>query len=82
MASVAIRQSGGGNIVTLPKSVVSSLGLEVGSKLSVTVEGNNIVLVPELTLEELLAGSPKECFELTQEDQEWVNSKPVGNEAL
>ena len=43
---IAIRQSGGANIVSLPKSIVQTLGLSVGSKLNLTLEDNRIVLTP------------------------------------
>lgn len=84
MTSISVRQSGGANIVSLPKAVVQSLGLRVGSKLEVSLEGNKIVLTPKedpLDLGALLAGSPKECFELTDEDRDWINAKPRGKEA-
>lgn len=31
-------------------------------------------------LESLLANLPNECFELSKEDNEWVQAKPVGKE--
>lgn len=34
------------------------------------------------SLEELLAGSPKEAFALTDEDREWLDFPPVGKEIL
>ena len=83
MTAVAVRRSGGANIVSLPKAIVKTLGLQVGSKLELTIDDNRIVLTPiseELTLEALLKGSPKECFALTDEDKEWLNAKPLGKE--
>ena len=84
MTSISVRQSGGANIVSIPKAIVQLLGLSVGSKLDLTVEENRIVLTPiteqELDLKSLLNGSPKACFEITDEDQQWVNAKPVGRE--
>ena len=83
MSSVSVRQSGGANIVSIPKAIVKTLGLEVGSKLELSIQDNSIVLTPvevTLSLEELLAGSPKECFKITQEDREWIDAKPVGKE--
>ena len=82
MTSVSIRQSGGANIISLPKSVVSSLGLGIGSQLELSISENKIVLTPvhHTSLEELLSGSPIECFQLTDEDKEWVNTKPKGEE--
>lgn len=84
MTSISIRQSGGANIVSIPKTIVQMLGLGVGSTLDLTVEDNRIVLTPivedELSLESLLKGSPKECFSIIEEDREWINVKPVGRE--
>ncbi len=83
MTSIAIRQSGGANIVSIPKAIVKTLGLDVGSKLDLTLEDNRIILTPvddRLTLEVLLADSPKECFKITEEDREWIDAVPVGQE--
>ena len=83
MTEVVVRQSGGANIISIPKAIVKSLGLQVGSKLDLSIIDNRIVLTPveeALTLEALLAGSPKKCFSLTSEDKEWVNVAPVGEE--
>ncbi len=83
MTAIVIRQSGGANIVSIPKAVVNTLGLHVGSKLDMSIKDNKIVLTPiteELDLQALLAGSPKECFNVTQEDREWLDAKSVGKE--
>lgn len=85
MSLVKIRQSGGSNIVSLPTSIVKTLGLGVGSKLDLTIRDNSILLTPveaETSLEDLLAGSPKSAFAMTLEDREWIDAKPVGNEIL
>jgi len=61
----------------------NTLGLRVGSKLDMSIKDNKIVLTPikdELDLQTLLAGSPKECFKVTQEDREWKDAEPVGKE--
>jgi len=45
------------------------------SKLDLTIKENAFALTADdktMHLEELLAGSPKECFKLTQEDREWL----------
>jgi len=84
MSSVSVRQSGGANIVSIPKAIVKTLGLEVGSKLDLSIKDNSIVLTPieseSLSLEELLAGSPKSSFKITEEDREWLDAAPVGKE--
>jgi AbrB family looped-hinge helix DNA binding protein len=83
MTAIAIRQSGGANIVSIPKAIVKTLGLQVGSKLDLSIVDNRIVLTPideELTLTMLLEGSPKECFSITDEDREWLDTSPIGEE--
>ena len=85
MTSVVIRQSGGANIVSIPKAIVSTLNLHIGSKLDLSIRDNTIVLTPvydTLTLEELLAGCSNENFVITNEDREWLDTKPVGKEIL
>jgi len=83
MPSVSIRQSGGANIVSIPKTIVQTLGLDVGSELELSIQENTIVLTPikqELTLEALLAESPASAFTITEEDRTWIDAKPVGRE--
>ena len=83
MNSIAIRQSGGANIISIPKAIIKSLGLTIGTELDLTIEHQKIVLTPvnkKLTLEELLAKSPKEQFKITKEDSEWLNTKAIGEE--
>ena len=83
MTEIVVRQSGGANIVSIPKAIIQTLGLSVGSRLGLTLQDNSIVLTPvikEPTLEELLADSPRECFALTDEDRAWIDAPPVGKE--
>ena len=83
MSHLAIRQSGGANIVSIPKAILKSLGLHVGSKLDLTISGCKIILTPVMekpTLEDLLAGSPQEKLLFTAEDREWINESSIGNE--
>lgn len=83
MIQLAIRQSGGANIVSIPKAILKTLGLHVGSTLELSIVDYKIVLTPvleEQTLEDLLAGTPREKLEIKEEDQEWMDIKPVGKE--
>jgi len=83
MTAIAVRQSGGANIVSIPKAIIKTLGLHVGSKLDLSIKDNKIVLTPideSLSLERLLEGSPKKCFKVTAGDREWINSRSVGKE--
>ncbi len=83
MKTVSIRQSGGSNIVSIPKVIAQTLNLTVGSKLDLSIRDNCIVLTPiwkEPALEKLLAGSPGKCFAVTEEDREWIDAAPIGKE--
>lgn len=83
MTALAIRQSGGANIISIPKAILKILGLHVGSKLTLSVVDTNIILTPvseKMTLESLLAGTSKESLQLKDEDHEWLNAKSVGKE--
>jgi len=83
MTAISVRQSGGANIVSIPKAIIKTLGLHVGSKLDLSIKDNKIVLTPidkAQSLEDLLAGSPKACFKVTEEDKVWIDAKPAGRE--
>ena len=58
MTQIAIRKSGGANIVSLPKAVLESLGLQIGSSLDLSIVDDQIILTPILdskpSLESLL----------------------------
>lgn len=84
MTTVTVRQSGGAEIVSIPKAIGKALGLQVGSQLDLSIVDNRIVLNPvvkKTSLEELLADSPRENFRITDEDREWIDVKPVGKES-
>ena len=83
MTQVAIRQSGGANIISIPKVILRTLALDIGASLDLSIEDNKIILTPikeNLTLEAILVGSPKSALKLTEEDQRWLNSESVGKE--
>lgn len=56
------------------------ISLHAGSKRDISVQDNKIELTPveeELTLEDLLVESSKECFAITDEDSGWLNAKGI-----
>ena len=46
MTTVTVRQSGGAEIVSIPKAIGKALGLHVGSELNLSIVDNRIVLDP------------------------------------
>ena len=83
MSTVAVRRSGGANIISIPKTVLELLHLSVGSEMNVSIKDNKIVLTPVtqlLTLETLLKNSPKDKLLMQDEDHEWLDFDNVGDE--
>lgn len=83
MITVVVRQSGGAEIVSIPKAIGKALGLHVGKEMSLSIIDNKLVLDPiveNTSLEELLAGSSRDCFRILEEDREWLDARPVGKE--
>ena len=78
-----IRKWGNSAGTIIPAAVLQEAGLEIGDTLDAQVMEGKVILSPlerELTLEELLAGSPKENLAITDEDQEWLDTPAVGRE--
>ena len=83
MTQVAIRQSGGASIISIPKVILRTLALDAGASLDLSIEDSKIILTPikeSLTLKEVLEGSPKSALKITEEDSAWLNSQAVGKE--
>ncbi len=82
---VTIRKSGGARIISIPKYSLEHLNLQEGDELECVTTVTGIKLTPiteEMTLDSLLAGSPKELLVMTDEDREWMNAGPMGEELI
>ena len=78
-----IRKWGNSAGTIIPATILQEVGLEIGDALDVQVVEGKVILSPvegELTLDELLAGSPKESLVITDEDREWLDAPNVGRE--
>lgn len=78
-----IRKWGNSAGTIIPANILQEAGLEVGDALDARVVEGKVILSrveDELTLEELLAGSPKENLLVTDEDREWLDAPVVGSE--
>jgi antitoxin ChpS len=85
MTTLTIRKSGGAHVISIPKAILEQVGLQTGSLVDMTIENDHIVLMPKtnpLTLESLLAGSPKEKLALLEEDREWLSTPAIGKEII
>lgn len=86
MDIVTLRRAGGSLTLTIPASLVRTLGLSEGAQMGVAVEGARLVATPTPSrpgyrLEDLLAQCDPEA-PLTEEDRVWERDGPVGDELL
>ena len=80
---VQIRKWGNSSAVRLPKALMEQLGLDAGSTLAVEIRDGALVMRPSgPTLDEMLATCTPEKMALTEEDRQWLDSDPVGNEEI
>lgn len=78
-----IRKWGNSAGTIIPVHILDAAGMELGDKVNIEAKAGKLVmtLVDEpMTLEDLLAGSPKESFKALDEDQDWIEAKPIGGE--
>jgi antitoxin component of MazEF toxin-antitoxin module len=78
-----IRKWGNSAGTIIPVPMLAAAGIALGDKVNIEAKAGTLVmtLVDEpMTLEDLLAESPKESFKALDEDQDWIDVKPVGRE--
>jgi antitoxin ChpS len=80
-----LRKVGGSVMLAVPPVLLDILRLRPGAKVGIAVESGRLVVEPQqrrrYTLDELLAQcNPK--ARRAKEEQEWLESKPVGGELI
>jgi antitoxin ChpS len=85
MHTTNLRKVGGSIMLAVPPALLDILHLSAGAKVGLSVDNGRLVVEPRArpryTLDALLA----ECdasAELTSEDREWLDAKPLGGELL
>lgn len=85
MHTTNLRKVGGSVMLAVPPALLDVLHLSAGAKVGLAVDNGRLVIEPSTrpryTLDELLAQCDPSA-ELTAEDREWLNAKPVGDELL
>jgi antitoxin ChpS len=78
-----LRKVGGSVMLAVPPALLDVLELQVGAAVALAVEGGRLIVEPQprprYSLDELLAQCDPSA-EMTQEDREWLDAKPVGDE--
>tara|TARA_B100000768_G_C11175837_1_gene330785 strand:- start:512 stop:763 length:252 start_codon:yes stop_codon:yes gene_type:complete len=78
-----IRKWGNSAGTIIPVPMLDAAGIALGDKVNIEATAGQLVmtLVDEpMTLEDLLADSPKKSFMILEDDQDWIDAKPSGRE--
>jgi antitoxin ChpS len=85
MHTTNLRKVGGSVMLSVPPAILEMLHLQAGATVSISVDGDTLVIKPQTrkryTLDELLENSDY-SQPLSQEEREWIDAPPVGNEPL
>ena len=85
MQTTNLRKVGGSIMLAVPPPLLALLGLRPGAKVGLAVENGRLVIDPQrrprYTLDELLAQCDPRAPRRKQDD-EWLGSKPVGDEII
>jgi antitoxin ChpS len=85
MHTTNLRKVGGSVMLAVPPALLNILHLQPGSKVGIAVESGRLVVEPRqrrrYTLDELLAQCHPKARR-SKEEQEWLDSQPVGGECI
>ena len=85
MHTTNLRRVGGSIMLAVPPAILDLLHLRAGATVGLAVERGRLVIEPTLrprySLDELLAQCDASA-DLSAEDREWLDNKPVGSELL
>ena len=85
MHTTNLRKVGGSVMLAVPPALLDVLHLAAGAKVGLIVDNGRLVVEtaarPRYTLEELLAQCDAST-EISAEDREWLDARPVGDELL
>jgi antitoxin ChpS len=85
MHTTNLRKVGGSIMLAVPPAILDLLDLRAGATVGLVVERGRLVIEPTLrprySLDELLAQCDASA-DLSAEDREWLDNKPVGSELL
>lgn len=80
-----LRKVGGSIMLAVPPALLDVLHLTAGAKVGLAVDNGRLVVEPKsrphYTLDELLAQCAPSA-DLTAEERQWLDDKPIGDELL
>ncbi|MCL2297230.1 MAG: antitoxin [Proteobacteria bacterium] len=85
MHTTNLRKVGGSVMLAVPPALLDVLHLAAGAKVGLAVDNGRLVVEPSArpryTIDELLAQCDASA-EISAEDREWLDARPVGSELL
>lgn len=85
MHTTHLRKVGGSVMLAVPRTLLDVLDLRPGAKVGIAVESGRLVVKPKqrprYSLAELLAQCDRKAPRV-KEEQEWLDSKPLGGELI
>ena len=85
MHTTSLRKVGGSVMLTVPRAFLDQLHLRAGVTVGLAVEHGCLIVNPNprprYTLDELLAQCDASA-DISEEDREWLDARPVGGELL
>lgn len=82
---MTIKKWGNSLATRIPKAVVESIDLHLDQEVDIEAVDGKIIITPikkkkQYKIEDLLNQCEPGAMKLSKEDQEWLNSDPVGKE--
>ena len=85
MHTTNLRKVGGSVMLAVPPAILELLALQAGSSVGLAVADGRLVIEPirppRYTLDELLAQCDATAA-VSDEDRQWLDGRPTGNELL
>lgn len=85
MHKTNLRKVGGSVMLAVPPVMLELLHLDADASVGISIDNGRLIIEPasgpRYSLAELLAKCDASC-EPSQQDREWLNSRPVGSELL
>jgi antitoxin ChpS len=85
MPTTHLRKVGGSVMLAVPPAILDMLKLQAGSAVDVNLDGERLVIEPRMrprySLDELLAQCDPSA-DISDEEREWLDDKPVGRELI
>lgn len=86
MTTATLRYIGKSMVVTIPREILQRIDWDAGTQVNMNIQDGKLVIEPRktqrYTLEQLLATCTEENMALTEEDQVWLEARPLGKEIL